>query len=146
MRFRLYACRLLFPLLAFAGHAAAASLEQIRTRPDGVEATLDGTRLRVLFVTDRIVRVSATPNPQWSSRTSMMRVPVREKPGPIDVTRDASALTLRSAALSVTLDRASGALTLRDRAGRVFLREDPAAPVNWRKPAIAPSIDGPSTR
>ena len=145
MRFRLYACRLLFPLLAFAGHAAAASLEQIRTRPDGVEATLDGTRLRVLFVTDRIVRVSATPNPQWSNRTSMMRVPVREKPGPIDVTRDASALTLRSAALSVTLDRASGALTLRDRAGRVFLREDPTAPRSFTRTDVIKSVPDPAT-
>ena len=93
-------------LLALSGHATAASLAAIHDRPDGVETSIDGTRLRLQFVTDRIVRVTATPNPQWSSRTSMMRVPVLGKPGRISVTRNGATLTLRSAALSVTLNRA----------------------------------------
>ena len=75
--------RLWLPLLAIvitaAQGARAATLEQIHTRTDGVEATVDGTRLRVLFVTDRIVRISATPNATWSARASMMRVPVSAK-------------------------------------------------------------------
>jgi alpha-D-xyloside xylohydrolase len=145
MRFRFYACQLFFPLLAFAGQAAGASLDQLHTRPDGIEATVGGTRLRVLFVTDRIVRVSATPNPHWSSRASMMRVPVLDKPGPIKVSKDAAALTLRSAALSVTLDRASGALTLRDRDGSVFLREDPTAPRSFERTDVIKSMPDPAT-
>ena len=145
MRFRLYACQIVFPLLAFADHAASASLEQISTRPDGVEATIDGTHLRVLFVNDRIVRVSATPNAQWSSRASMMRVPMHDKPGAIKVSKDAATLTLRSTALSVTLDRSSGALTVRDRDGHVVLREDPAAPRRFARTDVIKSMPDPAT-
>jgi alpha-D-xyloside xylohydrolase len=145
MRLRLYACRLLFPLLALAGHAGAAPVAQVHVRPDGVEAMQGDTRLRVLFVTDRIVRVSATPNPQWSTSAGMMRVPVRDKPGPVVVSQDDATLTLRSAALAVTLDRASGALTVRDRAGRVVLREDPAAPRSFARTAVIKSVPDPAT-
>lgn len=145
MKLRLYACQLFFALFVFAGHAAAASLERIHTRSDGVEATLGDTRLRVLFVTDRIVRVSATPNPKWSSHASMMRVPVSDKPGTIKVSQDDATLTLRSAALSVTLDRASGALTVRDKGGQVVVRENPTAPRTFTHTDVIKSVPDPAT-
>jgi alpha-D-xyloside xylohydrolase len=131
--------------LTLARHAAAAPLAAIHDRPDGIETSIDGARLRVLFVTDRIVRVTATPNPQWSSRASMMRVPVQGKPGPIALARNGANLTLRSAALSVTLNRATGALTMRDRAGTVLLREHPSAPRGFTRTDVIKSVPDPST-
>lgn len=145
MKSGLYVLNLVFAWLAFAGLAGASPLEQIHTRPDGVEANIDGTRLRVLFVTDRIVRVSATPNRHWSDHTSLMRVPVLDRPGPIAVANDGVALTLRSAALSVTLNRASGALTLRDRAGQVLLREHATAPRSFARTDVIKSMPDPAT-
>src|SRR4051812_12784842 len=62
MKFSLSALHLAFVLLAPFSYACA---QQIQTRPDGVETTIDGTHLRVLFITDRIVRVTASPNPHW---------------------------------------------------------------------------------
>ncbi|HWW73312.1 MAG TPA: TIM-barrel domain-containing protein, partial [Duganella sp.] len=146
MKSCLSALPLAFALLAPAAHAA---VEQIHARPDGIEATVNGKRLRVLFVTDRIVRVTATPNPQWSTRASMMRVPLMNepgnKPGRITLNKDSSTLTLRSSALVVSLRRASGALTVRDRADRVLLREHPTAPRGFTRTDVIKSLPDPDT-
>ena len=143
MKSSLLSFHLAFALLIPA--TSHAAVEQIQRRPDGVQAIVNGTQVRVLFVTDGIVRVTSTPNTQWSDRTSMMRVPVLNKPGHIAVAEDAAALTLRSSALSVSLNRSSGALTVRDRTGQVLLREHPAAPRSFTRTDVIKSLPDPAT-
>jgi hypothetical protein len=51
----------------------------------GAEFKLTEGRLQVEFITDRIARVRATKNADWSQTPSLMRVPIAEKPGTITV-------------------------------------------------------------
>src|SRR3954470_6209006 len=56
-------------LAVFAWHAdaAMAAVESVRDGANGTEYDIGDTRVRITFVTDEIVRVTATRNPTWSS-------------------------------------------------------------------------------
>jgi len=131
--------------LAFSGQAAHAAVQNVRDTDEGVEYTVDSTHVRVTFVTDRIVRVTATKNAEWSTISSLMRTPVSHGPGEI-TSKDANNMhRLRSANVTVALNRSTGALSFSDAAGHPLLRELEAAPRSFEKVAVIKSLPDPAT-
>ncbi|USX14037.1 glycoside hydrolase family 31 protein [Oxalobacteraceae bacterium OTU3CAMAD1] len=111
----------------------------------GIEGTIGQTLLRIDFVTDQIVRVTATRNPGWSKATSLMRVDTAAKPGPIKTHEDAGTLTLQSARLSVKLDQATGAISFRRPDGTLLLEESSGNPRAFEPVEVTKSVPDPAT-
>lgn len=111
----------------------------------GIECTIGQTLLRIDFVTDQIVRVTATRNPGWSKATSLMRVDTAAKPGPIKTHEAAGTLTLQSARLSVKLDRATGAISFRRPDGTLLLEESSGNPRAFEPVEVTRSVPDPAT-
>lgn len=132
---------------AFALHQAPvhAALTQVSQTGSGLESVAGDVRLRVSFVTDRIVRVTATRQPNWSTAPSLMRVPVAEQPGAIAMTKEPKAYVLRSAQLTVKLNRESGALAFFDSKGSLLLGEDAASPHVFASTPVIKSMPDPAT-
>jgi len=132
-------------LLVLCQNAAFAAIRDVRESGSGIEYKVDDTRLKVSFVTDRIVHVTATRNEDWSSSAHLMRAEVAERPGPVTARDEGNARVLRSAQVSVAVDRATGALEFRNAAGAVVLREDDAAPRAFERVAVLKSVPDPAT-
>jgi alpha-D-xyloside xylohydrolase len=116
----------LLPVLpAAAQKAPKARVEQ---RPDGVVIHLpqppeDAPRLlRLQVVSDRIIRVQATPQDSFSTRASLMVVP-QPAPPRWQYRQRKDQATLSTAALRATVSLATGAVTFSDLKGNVLLRE-----------------------
>jgi alpha-D-xyloside xylohydrolase len=151
--------RLRAALAAFAlllcGNAAHAAVGDMRVRDmrvrdmresaSGIEYRVGDTRVKVDFVTDRIVHVTATRNGAWSASAHLMRVPVAERPGPVTAGDHGKDRVLRSARASVAVNRTTGALVFRDAAGKVLLREDAAAPRAFERVAVFKSAPDPAS-
>jgi len=129
----------------FAALPLQAKVEQVRPLADGVECRLTDGRLQVAFLTDRIVRVRATKNADWSKTPSLMRVPVAEKPGKVAIKDAGNMIELRSAKLIVRVDRATGAVSYFAADGKPLLTEDPAGPRTLEKVDVIKSIADPAT-
>ena len=81
----------------------------------------DGTKVRVEAVTERILRVSATPD-KFGVRESLTVVPQERIPD-FTVEEGEGAVTLRTAGASATVDRATGRVTVRRADGSVVVEE-----------------------
>lgn len=136
---------LFFSMLIPCVDAAAAAIQDVRAIDAGIEYTANETRTRVTFVTDRIVRVTATINREWSAAPSLMRAAVAEAPGKIMSSDEGDARLLRSKNLTVKLNRTTGALAFLDAAGRPLLREDEASPRRFEKVPVVKSVADPAT-
>ncbi|MCD8292880.1 MAG: glycoside hydrolase family 31 protein [Prevotellaceae bacterium] len=92
----------------------------------GLKADVPGCRLRceVTFYSPNIVRVVKYPYPveEMPAKQSLSVVMQPGQPR-IDCLVDGAGATLKSDALTVTLDKATGALTFRDRQGNRLLQE-----------------------
>ena len=81
---------------------AFAAIETVQVIPGGATFDLTEGRLRVDFVTDRIARIRATRNAEWSKTPSLMRVDVRVMPpDKIKLTDQGKIIELRSSKLIV---------------------------------------------
>lgn len=116
-----------------------------RKTATGIEGTIDQTLLRVDFVTDQIVRVTATRNPGWSTRKSLMRADIAARPGPIKTLHAATTLTLQSARMSVKLDQRTGAVSFWGPHGALLLEESSASPRAFEPVEVTKSIPDPAT-
>ena len=63
------------------------------------EITVAGARLKITFVTDRIVHVQATRNPNWSKAASLMLAQVAEQPGLVAASDEGDARVLAAGVL-----------------------------------------------
>ncbi len=129
----------------FHPSAALADIRDVRATDSGVQYRIDDTRLEVTFVTDRIVRVRATRNPDWSTSARLMDAEIHAKPSKIVASRDAGARVFRSPKLTFAVDRASGAITFRDARGHLILREDPATPREFERVPVLRPVPDPAT-
>jgi alpha-D-xyloside xylohydrolase len=77
--------------------AACAAIREVRESGSGIEYRVDDTRVRVDFVTDRIVHVMATRNGDWSASARPMRAPLAARPGPVTARDEGAARVQRSA-------------------------------------------------
>jgi alpha-D-xyloside xylohydrolase len=133
--------RVLFTLCLASPLPAMAVASQAPT----IEQTVSGTRIKISFVTDRIVHVAASRNAHWSAKPSAMRAEVAERPGRITLRDKGAMRILQSARLSVAFDRATGAIRFNDAAGRQLLREDAAAPRALEEVPVIKSMPDPAT-
>ena len=135
------------PLLLFPFTVAQASIKTVKPSSTGAEFKTDDGLLQIEFVTDRIARVRATDNPDFSKTPSLMRVPVDEKPGKIVVKDNASSayVELRSAKLTVRVDRASEAVSYFDSDGKPLLTEDAAQPRSFERTEVIKSLPDPAS-
>jgi alpha-D-xyloside xylohydrolase len=124
---------------------ARASIQDVRDTGPGVEYKVDATHVRVVFVSDRIVRVTATQNDQWSSTQSLMRVADKETPTTITSKDERDMHLLKSKSLTVVVNRKTGALTFRDATGRELLREHDTSPRSFERVAVIKSVPDPAT-
>jgi len=109
------------------------------------EITVADTRLKITFVTDRIVHVQATRNPNWSKAASLMLAQVAEQPGVIAARDEGDARVLRSSQLTVLLNRRTGAISFRAADGKTLLSEDAVTPRWFEKIPVMKSIADPAT-
>jgi alpha-D-xyloside xylohydrolase len=140
LRAALMACALLL-----CRDAAFAAIRDVRESGNGIEYRADDVRVRVAFVTDRIVHVTATRNEDWSTSAHLMRAPVAEQPGPVTARDEGGSRVLRSAQVSVAVNRTTGALEFRNAAGAVLLREDEAAPRAFERVPVIKPVPDPAT-
>lgn len=110
------------------GHLAAATparagFHYVRLR-DGIQFRLNGVTKNVIFYAPDTVRVSANLGTSYWTSPSLV---VIDRPGRVAFTvkESAGAVTIASARLSISIDRASGALSFMDGAGRLYTREAP---------------------
>jgi len=122
-----------------------AKLGQVQQLATGAGFKLTDGRLQVEFITDRIVRVRATKNADWSKTPSLMRVPVAEKPGKVTVKISGNVIELSSAKLIVRVDRATEAVSYFDVDGKPLLTENPAQPRTLEKVEVIKSVADPAT-
>ena len=132
-------------VLLLCGDAACAAIRDVRESGSGIEYRVDDTRVRVDFVTDRIVHVTATRNGEWSASAHLMRAEVADKPGAITARDEGDVRVLRSAQVGVAVNRTTGALAFRNAAGAVLLREDDAAPRAFQQVPVLKSAPDPAT-
>ena len=138
----------LIVLLALAGVKVPSILGGIQiadTYSDGALLALDQGRLEIRFVTDRIARVRATPDPTWSARPSLMRVEVGERPGKIRVKHGGDSVELASSLLKVVVDGATGAVSYHTIDGRRLLSENPDGPRRFERVDVIKTVADPAS-
>jgi alpha-D-xyloside xylohydrolase len=126
---------------------AQASVRAVKPSPVGAEFKTDAGLLQIEFVTERIARVRATKNPEFSKTPSLMRVPVAEQPGKIVVKGNAGSaqVELRSTQLTVRVDRATGAVSYFDPNGKLLGAEDAAQPRSFERTEVIKSVADPAS-
>ena len=131
--------------LFFCHGVAFAAIRDVRATGSGLEYRIDDTRMRITFVTDRIVRVTATRNRNWSTAAPLMLAEVAGKPGKITSRDEGDMRVLRSSQVTVTLNRTTGAIAFRDADGHVLVREDDVTPRSFEKVSVIKSLPDPTT-
>jgi alpha-D-xyloside xylohydrolase len=132
-------------MFLFCQDVAFAAIQDVRATDRGLEYKLDDTRMQITFITDRIVRVTATRNRDWSAAARLMEAEVAAKPGNITSRDEGDTRVLRSSQVTVALNRSTGAIAFRDAAGHVLVREDDATPRSFEKVAVIKSMPDPAT-
>ena len=127
------------------GASGTAPVQDLRKTGAGVECATANARLRISFVTDRIVRVTATPNREWSARASLMRADAGSPPSAVEIGGDDKVCTLRSRAMLVRLDLGSGALSFWKTDGTLLLQENAASPRIFERVDVFKSVPDPAT-
>jgi alpha-D-xyloside xylohydrolase len=102
-------------------------------------------RLRVKFIADNIVRVTATRNRDWSGRASLMCVDFPGKPGRIVSEAGQASSILRSAKMRVKLDLGTGALAFFKADGTPLVQENPALPRTFDPVEVFKSMPDPAS-
>jgi alpha-D-xyloside xylohydrolase len=136
-------------IFALAGLLTSLNLQakvgQVKPMATGAEFKLSEGCLQVAFITNRIVRVRATKNPDWSKTPSLMRVEVVEKAGRIAIKELPGLIELRSDKLIVRIDRATEAVSYFDADGKPLLTENTSEPRTLEKVDVIKSVADPAT-
>jgi alpha-D-xyloside xylohydrolase len=127
------------------GHVDACALSDVQDIDAGVECRIGDTRVSIRFVTDQIVRVTATRNPGWSTSPSLMRVPISAGPGPVKRRDDDATLTLHSSKMAAKLDRGTGAISFWRADGVLLLEEARQLPRSFAPVTVIKSVPDPAT-
>ena len=103
-----------------ASTAAPGGYEQL---PNGVDLQLATGHLRLELFSPTSVHVSFARSPEFFSRVSLVRIPHTGPAPAFHVEPSSASLTLVTAALRVTVDRATGAVRFADTGGHPILGE-----------------------
>ena len=87
-----------------------------------LQAPADGgaAQIRLQVLGEKIIRVSATPDKKFNDRNSLVVLPVTEKT-PFSVTAEGGLVKVATAAVTATVDPATGKLCFTDAAGKTLL-------------------------
>ncbi len=101
----------------------------VEERGDGIEAAHGDARLRLRFLDDGVLEVRLAPSGAFSDGFSYALDPDAEWTGPADLTTEIgdATVTLRTAAMTVRLDRASGRLGAYTPDGRPIQEDEAGA-------------------
>ena len=91
--------------------------------PEGLLLETTEGRMRLTPVTDSIVRIRYTMKPEFSAQESYMIVGMPERPVPYSIEEDDDALTFRTSAISIRIDKRTCAFAYYDSNGRLLTRE-----------------------
>ncbi|WP_423126957.1 TIM-barrel domain-containing protein [Gaoshiqia sp. Z1-71] len=118
-------------LSLFAGVLfAACSVPQYHLTEDGVILSLrqenksEANKLRLQVLSDEIIRVSATPDNDFTKDSSLIIVPGIQ-PAPFEVEDAGDSLLLSTARLTVSVSKFDGGVKFKDKNGGVILAEKP---------------------
>ncbi len=122
------------------------AVNDVQKTEAGIECRIDHALVRISFITDQIVRITATQNRNWSKSPSLMRVDITDKPGEIHTGDDGRTYVLRSPKMSVKLDRTTGAISFWGADGNLLLEEaGQVSPREFEKVSIVKSLPDPAT-
>ena len=136
---------LFLTLITLTASAAEASVQQWQQVPGGAEFKTDKGLLRIEFVTDRIARVRSTMNGAFSTTPSLMRVPIKESAGKVTATEKAGLVELKSAKLTVLVDRKSGAVAYKNPNGQILLAENASQPRWFERTEVQKALPDPAS-
>jgi alpha-D-xyloside xylohydrolase len=124
-----------------------ASVRSVKPLQNGALFTLDQGQLQVEFVTDGIARIRCTPNASFSNTPSLMRVPLTEKPGKVELIDNAGSekVQLRSSILTLEIDRTSAAISYLDASGQILLAENQNRPRWFETTPVTKFVADPLT-
>lgn len=108
---------------ALAAIAAGCSRQYFKQIPEGFILTADnGGSVRLEVVTDEIIRVSSVPDNNFSKDESLIIVPQKHETQ-FEVREADGEFVLSTASLDVIVSKADGAVTFKDKEGRVYTSE-----------------------
>ena len=136
---------LLAAMLVVCQGVAFAAIRDVRETDSGREYRIDDTRMQITFITDRVVRVTATRNRNWSAAARLMQTEVADKPGRITSRDEGDTRVLHSSKVTVAVNRTTGAIAFRDAGGHLLVREDDAMPRSFEKVSVIKSMPDPAT-
>lgn len=96
---------------------------ELETRSDSIILRrADDHRLRITFITDSIARITTTQGRDFVDKPSRI---VTAQPGKVsfDLRENSEEYTLSTRALTITINKTTGALAFRDSTGKLFVRE-----------------------
>jgi alpha-D-xyloside xylohydrolase len=106
--------------MSVALHAAQTSMQR---RADGIAIQLPSGLLRLVVLSDEVVRIEFSNNPAFFSRTSIDAIAQPSTTTQFKAVEGRQAYTLSTAKLRVIVDRASGAISYEDGQGRPIAAE-----------------------
>jgi alpha-D-xyloside xylohydrolase len=109
--------------LSVPGQAVNPTGITMERESDGMNLRLPSGELRIEILGDSAVRVAFSQSPDFSSRTSIARVPLPPRHTPFQIVESKASYTLVTDQLRVSVDRQSGAVSFADRAGHSLLNE-----------------------
>ena len=115
---------LLSGVVALASPAAAKTVDRYVVTADGVRMEISAPRADILRV--RAGHPDLPEDASWAVSSE-----IRAARAALDVDESGGTATIRTAALTVTLDRRTLALTVRDANGRVVLADAPGRALGW---------------
>ena len=107
--------------------------------PDGVTIETPTGNVRLKVVTDKIIRVSASPDSEFPDDASLVALPVNEIPE-FSVTQTDDSVYLTTSQLKAAVDKHSGAVTFLDKSGKKILQESDGS--RSFKPITVEGTDG----
>lgn len=114
----------LFAVLSVA-IMSSCSTSGYQKMSDGVIVNVDGgQKVRVEIMTDKIVRVSATPDNSFKGQESLIIVPTAKNTPEFETIEDEQSVSLKTSQLLVKICKKSGAVEFVDNEGQVIVDED----------------------
>lgn len=122
---------------------ASCSTERFQKTGDGIIITLSGNenqakKIRLQVISDRIIRVSATPADSFPKDNSLIVTEEAAKQTDFAIEESNETITLKTTRISASVSLASGAVIFTDSAGNILLTE----PEGGGKDFVTSSADG----
>src|SRR5438309_1065537 len=127
-------------LLTRTGLADPMPVKSVEKDSSGLSVKLDPGTLRLEICTDRIIRVSYSPTERIPARQDFSVIKSWNS-APFTFSEGEKELVISTAAMTVRVNRDTGALTFGDTSGQVFLKE---TPIGGKKMAPV-TVNGEST-